>query len=101
MRVPDTTRAAADRRPSARKPTCELFFAAPGVRLGSRLVTSQAQVDRLRHVVESGGRDRLVTVYDGTRGMSFVLRPASTGERSAFMAPATPWRIASSVERLG
>lgn len=86
--------------PSPRTPTCELFFAAPGVRFGSRLVSSQARLDRLGYAAKAEGRDRLVTVSDGPRSMRFLLQPATAAERNAFMAPATPWRIDSSVEPL-
>jgi hypothetical protein len=57
-----------------------------------RHVTSDAQLDRLAFVT----RGTTVTV-DGRR---FVVVPATATERTEFLAPPTPWRIASDVRWL-
>jgi hypothetical protein len=57
-----------------------------------RPVTSDGRLDRLTYAV----RGDTVTVA----GHRFVLRRATPGERSEFLAPPTPWRISSSVRWL-
>ena len=71
---------------------CQSFFGAATLRLGGRLVTSDAQLDRLTFVT----RGTTVTVG----GRRFVVVPATATERTEFLAPPTPWRIASDVRWL-
>jgi hypothetical protein len=67
--------------------SCQAFFGA-----ARRPVTSDGRLDRLTFAV----RGDTVTVA----GHRFVLRRATPGERSEFLAPPTPWRISSSVRWL-
>jgi hypothetical protein len=80
--------------------SCQSFFGTATLRLGGRAISSDRQVDRLHFAVAPAGADRLVTVSSGGQEIRFRLRPADGYERQAFAAPATPWRIASSVNAL-
>jgi hypothetical protein len=77
--------------------TCESFFGQAELRLGGHGFTSDGQVGRLAYA--SAGRR--VTVSWHGHGLGFQLRRASPRERAEFLAPPTPWRIASNVSRLG
>jgi hypothetical protein len=76
--------------------TCESFFGQAELRLDGHAVTSDGQVGALRYA--TAGRD--VTVSWHGHGARFVVAPASATERSEFMPPPTPWRIASNVSSL-
>jgi hypothetical protein len=76
-------------RAEAADHSCQGFFGGVTLRLGGRAITSDAQLDRLAYATH-GHR---VTV-DGAR---FVLTRATPAGRAEFMAPPTPWRIASNV----
>ena len=71
---------------------CQSFCGAVTLTLGRRVVTSEAQIDRLSFVTHGTS----VTV-DGQR---FRVVPATATERLEFLAPPTPWRIASDVRWL-
>jgi hypothetical protein len=77
-------------------PTCESFFGRAELRLGGHGFTSDGQLGGLTYATAG----RAVTVSWHGHRMRFVLRAASPRERSEFLAPATPWRIGSSVDRL-
>ena len=71
---------------------CQSFFGAATLRLGGRLVTSDGQLDRFTFLTHG------TTVTVG--GRRFVVVPATATERTEFLAPPTPWRIASDVRWL-
>jgi hypothetical protein len=71
---------------------CQGFFGAAHLRAGGRLVTSDAQLDRL-HFAAHGN---VVTVS----GRRFVLARATPAERAEFMAPPGPWRVAGGIGQL-
>jgi hypothetical protein len=79
-------------RAEAADHACQGFFGAVNLRLGGRLVTSDGQLDRLTYTA----RGHTVTVG----GRRFVLARATPAARAEFMAPPTPWRIASNVRWL-
>jgi hypothetical protein len=71
---------------------CQGYFGAARLRAGGQLVTSDAQLDRLHYVVHG----RTVTVA----GRRFVLARATPAERSEFLAPPGPWRVAGGIRQL-
>jgi hypothetical protein len=71
---------------------CQGFFGGVSLRLGGRLMTTDAQLDRLSYVT----RGHVVTVGGGR----FVLARATPAARAEFMAPPTAWRISSNVRWL-
>lgn len=71
---------------------CQGYFGAARLRAGGRLVTSDAQLDRLHYAV----RGRTVTVA----GHRFLLARATPAERGEFLAPPGPWRVAGGIGQL-
>ena len=67
--------------------SCQGYFGAKQLRFDGRAVTSDAQLGRLHYAT----RGNIVTVS----GRRYVVARATQGERSEFLAPPTPWRIAS------
>jgi hypothetical protein len=72
--------------------SCQGSFGALQLRLGGRAATSDAQLDRLHYAAHG----RTVTVGGKRLGLQW----ATPGERSEFLAPPTPWRVASGVGHL-
>jgi hypothetical protein len=79
-------------RVRAAQHACQAFFGAATLWSDGRPVTSDAQLDGLSYRTHGS----TVTV-DGRR---FVLVRATPAERTEFLAPPTPWRIASNVRWL-
>jgi hypothetical protein len=77
--------------------TCESFFGEAELRLGGHGFITDGSLGALQWAVSRG--HEVTVAWHGHR-MRFVLHPASATERAEFLAPATPWRIASSVSRL-
>jgi len=71
---------------------CQSFFGAATLRLGGRLITSDGQLERQTFVAHG-----TTVVVDGRL---FVVAQATATERTEFLAPPTPWRIASDVRWL-
>jgi hypothetical protein len=71
---------------------CQGSFGDATLLLGGHTMTTDAQLDRLTYVTHG----RTVTVG----GRRFVLTRATPAGRAEFMAPPTPWRIASNVRWL-
>jgi hypothetical protein len=71
---------------------CQGSFGDATLRLGGRTITTDRQLGRLTYTT----RGHTVAV-DGRR---FVLKPATPAGREEFMAPPTPWRIASNLSWL-
>ena len=78
--------------------TCETFFGSRTVMLGGRALDSNAQLAAARYAVTAAGPDRLVTMTYAGQRIRFRLEPATTAERQEYLAPPTPWRIASGVD---
>jgi hypothetical protein len=77
--------------------TCESYFPFTVVHVGAHPLTSSSELAAAAYTVAPRGRDRVVTMrYDGQHSL-FLLAPASAAERQEYMAPQTPWRIASDV----
>jgi hypothetical protein len=80
--------------------TCESWFARAELTLGGLQVQSDAQLRLLTYRVLERGADRLVQVSHRGQSVSFLLRPADHTDATEFLAPATDWRIDSSVAAL-
>jgi hypothetical protein len=78
--------------------TCDSFFGDRTVRIGGEAIDSNAQLAAAHYTVTTAGRDRLVTMTYAGQSIRFRLAPATTVERQEYLAPPTPWRIASGVQ---
>jgi hypothetical protein len=74
------------------KGECQGYSGDAQLRAGGRLVSNDAQLDQLRYAAHG----RVVTVS----GHRFVLARATPAERSEFLAPPGPWRVAGGIRQL-
>jgi hypothetical protein len=80
--------------------TCESFFGFRTVRIGGEAIESSSQLAAAHYTVRAVGRDRLVMMTYAGQPVRFLLTPATATERQEYLAPSTPWRIASNVTRV-
>lgn len=83
-----------------RDETCHEALADTQLVLGNERVNDEAQVEHLDYRTAQQGDRATVTISAAGGAMTLRLRRASAAELGGPVAPATPWRIDSSVDRL-